>query len=191
MGGITVKHGCNRAGRPTPEYIAWGSMIARCYNPKTDMYYRYGGRGITVCDRWRYGENGGFEFFLADMGPRPTATHSLDRMDNNGNYEPSNCRWAERSTQARNKSNNRLVTAWGERMTFFEALQKANLTPHAFYMRMKRGLSETEALERPKQERYPFNRRSDFGTKRPKRVSADGIPTPAVGPPVPPTSDQR
>lgn len=82
----------------TPEYRAWSSMWQRCTNPKNVRYARYGARGVTICDRWQ-----SFENFLADMGPRPSVGHSVDRNDNDGNYEPSNCRWATRSEQQRNK----------------------------------------------------------------------------------------
>lgn len=82
-----------------PEYIAWTSMRSRC-NCKTNAgYHRYGGRGISVCERWESSQN-----FLDDMGPRPTSEHSLDRINNEGNYEPSNCRWATRLQQANNQS---------------------------------------------------------------------------------------
>jgi hypothetical protein len=103
----------------SPEYYVWAAMKARCSNPKIPNYDDYGGRGITVCERWR-GRNG-FTNFLADMGPRPSRRHSIDRYpDNDGNYEPSNCRWATRSQQNRNLRTNHLLTFKGETKTITE-----------------------------------------------------------------------
>ncbi len=90
-----------------PVYAVYRSMLARCSNPKNKAWHLYGGRGITVCDRWKT-----FEQFLADMG-EPSAGMSLDRIDSNGNYEPSNCRWATMQTQQRNRRNNHLLTING------------------------------------------------------------------------------
>lgn len=82
----------------TPEYKSWQHLKERCLNPNLRCYKHYGGRGIKVCDRWRYS----FESFLEDMGKRPNDKSSIDRIDNDGNYEPSNCRWADQSEQMHN-----------------------------------------------------------------------------------------
>lgn len=93
-----TKHGHASTYAQSAEYRAWSSMINRCERPTYRGFARYGGRGITVCARWR----ASFESFLADMGSRPEGK-SLDRINNDGNYEPSNCRWATASEQARNR----------------------------------------------------------------------------------------
>lgn len=85
------------------EYGIWNSMLQRCSNPNSAKYQEYGGRGISVCDAWM----ASYDSFIADMGPRPSPKHSIDRIDVNGNYEPGNCRWADRATQ---RFNTRVVT---------------------------------------------------------------------------------
>ncbi|MGS1095841.1 hypothetical protein ACVCNR_14785 [Aquamicrobium terrae] len=101
---LSRTHGMCAGGGRHPLYKTWSNMIARCQNAQRDNFKYYGGRGIKVCDRWRDGDAGltGFECFLADMGPKPTPCHTLDRIDNDGNYEPGNCRWATQTEQVAN-----------------------------------------------------------------------------------------
>ncbi len=89
----------------TFEYAILKAAIQRCENSKSCSYKNYGGRGISVCDRWKHGEDGktGFECFIQDIGPRPNSRLSLDRIDNEGNYEPGNCRWATTKQQMNNR----------------------------------------------------------------------------------------
>lgn len=106
--GRTKSCGCSRVYN-IPSYIRniRNGMIIRCYNPSTNQYKHYGSRGISVCESWRKS----LGLFYQNMGDRPTSKHTLDRINNNGNYEPSNCRWATRKQQARNKTTTNLLTA--------------------------------------------------------------------------------
>lgn len=96
-----LKHGHARRGKRDPVFDVWVQMLQRCDNAKNCNYRYYGARGITVCERWR-----SFENFIADMGERPHGM-TLDRVDNNGNYEPANCRWATRAQQTANRRTTR------------------------------------------------------------------------------------
>lgn len=104
MRGAT-KHGLAH----TPEYKPWTTMKYRCDNPNNSSYHKYGARGIKVCKRWR-----DFAFFMKDMGSKPTSEHSIERIDNEGDYTPENCRWALPYEQARNTRQNRWITYNGK-----------------------------------------------------------------------------
>jgi hypothetical protein len=100
--GIALRHGHTVAAEQSPAYVSWAAMKRRCYNETDRSYAQYGGRGIVVCERWR----DSFESFYVDMGERPPRT-SLDRINNDGNYEPANCRWATASVQSKNRREQR------------------------------------------------------------------------------------
>ncbi len=123
----------------TPEYGIWSAMKHRCYNNKNKKYQDYGGRGISVCDRWL----ASFNNFLIDMGERPSKKHTLDRKEFNGDYTPENCRWATMDVQSRNKRNNHWIEYNGIRMI---------LKDWAIYFRVNR----TTLLERV-QKGQPFD----------------------------------
>jgi hypothetical protein len=134
-------HGQSRS----PEYRIWESMRRRCTDPKTVGFENYGGRGITVCERWRTS----FEAFFEDMGRRPSARHTIDRLDSNGNYEPGNCEWRTMIEQQNNKRNNRTITFNGETLTLAQWERKLNIRRGALGMRLRRGWSEEKALTEP------------------------------------------
>lgn len=121
----------------TITYHSYRGMIARCYDPNQVAYANYGGRGITVCDRWL---NGGYPVFVEDMGLCPSQNHSIDRYpDNNGNYEPGNCRWATAKQQGRNKRTNRLITHDGRTMTLTEWAEQVGISFTALSRRIANG----------------------------------------------------
>jgi hypothetical protein len=140
--GKTRSCGCISTGRPThghtarkkmsPEYYSWSSMWSRCSNPRHAHWHRYGGRGISVCPEWK-----SFERFLSDMGSRPPG-QSLDRIDGDGNYEPSNCRWATRKQQANNTRSNRYVEHDGLRLTLSQWADRTGLSVNTISARIKR-----------------------------------------------------
>lgn len=125
-----------------PLYSTWSNMLQRCSNPNNKSYKNYGGRGITVCVRWRTD----FWSFVADMGDRPTRGHSLERMDNNLGYTPENCVWATRVEQGRNRRNNHLVTYDGKTMPLSQAVELAGANYGTVKWRLKHGVSDSEAI---------------------------------------------
>lgn len=94
-----LRHGEGYFNNTTPEYRSWHGAKARCYTVSHKSYSEYGARGITVCEKWK----NNYLAFLEDMGRKPAPEYSLDRIDNNGNYEPSNCRWATKAEQRANQ----------------------------------------------------------------------------------------
>ena len=118
---VSTKHKLTK----TPEYKSWQELIGRCTNLNNKAWSNYGGRGIKVCDRW-LGENG-FVNFLNDMGERPSPKHSIDRIDVNGNYEPSNCRWATVKEQCNNRRTNIKITYNNETKTLSEWCEFYNM----------------------------------------------------------------
>ena len=128
----------------TPEHAAWSQMRYRCRSPHHPHYHRYGGRGISVCARWQT-----FENFFADMGLRPTDKHTLDRKDNDGNYEKSNCRWATRKEQANNRGTNRLLTHGGKTLHLSEWAEQTGIGYYCLVSRLSLGWSPGRALTTP------------------------------------------
>lgn len=116
----------------TPEHTAWYHMKDRCSNPKNNRYHRYGGRGIVVCPEWQ----DDFEQFLKDMGPRPSEKHSLERDDTDGNYEPSNCRWATEEEQANNTSTNHMIPYQGRVQSIARWARELGFTKEVLYCRL-------------------------------------------------------
>ena len=129
----------------TPTYETWTAMVIRCTSPGSVNYPRYGGAGITVCDRWR----NSFENFLADMGERPSALYSLDRINNDGNYEPGNCRWATSKQQGNNRHSNRLITYLGQTKTLAEWCVELGVKRSAVFNRLQKGMRPEEAFTKP------------------------------------------
>jgi hypothetical protein len=131
-----------------PEYSPWANMNTRCNNPLATGYENYGGRGITVCARWL--GRGGFKNFLEDMGRRPTPSHSVERLDVNGNYEPGNCTWATPRQQSRNSRRNVYIEFKGKRQCLTDWAAELGMATQVLYNRIfYGGMSIEVALTRP------------------------------------------
>lgn len=129
----------------TPEYNAWNKMMGRCLNEKDTSFPRYGGRGITICAKWR-----NFVGFFEDMGLRPSPEYSLDRINNDGNYEPGNCRWATRSQQGRNRSTTRYVIFDGITKPLPDWCDLLGVGYDIVLQRMQKGYSFVDAVTTPR-----------------------------------------
>ena len=159
MQAANTKHGLSDG----PEHVCWLTMKARCGNPKQKAYKYYGGRGITVCDRWLHGENGksGFECFYEDMGPKPSPKHTIERLDNNAPYGPGNCEWRLWIEQNRNRRNTVMVDGPGGAVALADLVRD-----EAAYKLVHRRLFElrwplAKALSTPAMRRGPLPRRRD------------------------------
>lgn len=137
-----ARHGAARRAGRAPEYGVWKGLIARCCNPTTRNFHRYGGRGITACERWR----NDFEAFLTDVGQRPTKDHSIDRIDNERGYEPGNVRWATRREQASNTRVNVRLTAFGETLCVATWARRCGRPASTIHRRLDRGWEPERAV---------------------------------------------
>lgn len=139
------KHGHCRRGQVRPERAIWQGLIDRCYNPQNKGYRNYGARGISVCNEWRQS----YIVFFEHVGPRPSALHSLDRIDNNGNYEPGNVRWVTRTEQNRNTRRTRLLTYNGLTLCIRDWEERLGFKEGTLQNRLDRGWAVEETLSTP------------------------------------------
>lgn len=143
-----LKHGhcMKHSDTESSTYRSWRAMLGRCRNQNDKMYHRYGGRGISVCDRWLE-----FENFLADMPTKPTGA-TIERIDNDGDYCPDNCRWATRKEQNRNSTNNRVLEIYGQKKCVAEWCEISGVSQSVANARLNRlGWTEKESIfGRPK-----------------------------------------
>lgn len=138
--GLSCVHGHTKGGTPSATYVTWMNMRDRCLNPRATKYKDYGGRGICICDRWN-----SFANFLKDMGERPDEM-TLDRFDNDENYDLCNCRWATPTEQARNRKSNRVLCLNGEKHILTEWAEILGVNRHMLYSRLRRGWSVERTL---------------------------------------------
>lgn len=141
---INVKtHGHARMNRHTDTYKVWAGMKKRCSTPSMSSYRYYGGKGVKVCNRWL-----SFSNFLEDMGEKPQ-NMSIDRINPDGDYEPTNCRWASKTAQMNNRSNSRLITAFGKTQTIPQWCIETGLSYYTLYLRLRKGHQPEIALTKP------------------------------------------
>jgi hypothetical protein len=131
--------------RDSKEHNSWRAIVQRCTNPNDRVYPRYGGRGVTVCERWLES----FEAFLVDVGPAPSQEHTIDRIDNACGYEPGNVRWATQQEQQRNRTNNRYLTANGQTKLIEDWAKDIGISVHTLWTRVSRGWPDDEVVNTP------------------------------------------
>src|ERR1035438_6160644 len=142
--GGKIQHGHDMVGRRSPTYSSWAGMRSRCLQPTNKAWYRYGGRGIKICERWMK-----FDNFLSDMGPKPNGM-TLDRFpDNNGDYKPENCRWATYKEQNNNRRDNQLLTVGSMTLSFGAWAVCIGMNGSTLSGRLKHGWSISRAFNTP------------------------------------------
>lgn len=158
-------------------FSSWLSMMRRCLNPADRAYPNYGGRGVSVCERWLDYRN-----FLSDMGPRPLG-HSLNRIDNDGDYRPSNCQWADDATQMRNTRRNRYATINGVRMTHAEIARQVGVSQATIMRRADAGkpLTTKRGIKLTEPQVAELRQCAAYGLHDLELASAFGISRQAVG----------
>lgn len=146
-------HGYSAGGKKRSEYKIWGEMIRRCHKPKSWNFKNYGERGISVCDRWRFGEGGlaAFECFIADMGDRPTDRHSIDRNDNSKGYSKENCAWVTYQENNGNRRDTLMVDLDGRTVSLISVCHERGLKAPAIRSRLRKGWPLDRALNEPLQ----------------------------------------
>jgi hypothetical protein len=154
----TLTHGAARGGTRTPEYVAWSNMQARCYVQTNKSYADYGGRGITVHQRWLDGDGtrGGFECFLGDIGPKPGPGYSIDRIRNNEGYGPGNCQWALRTRQSRNRRSTVMVEHDGHTVPLIDLCESLGLRHKLVIERYRKGWALERCLGQKSRRRAPL-----------------------------------
>lgn len=139
---VNTIHGFSTRERVASEYKSWAGIKDRCTNPKRKDYPRYGGRGVRVCDRWLHS----FENFIADMGEKPSSRHSIERLNNDGDYEPRNCVWATSIEQQNNKRTSRFITSGGRTQTVETWAREIGVKSCTLRWRLNHGWSDEETV---------------------------------------------
>lgn len=170
---MSTTHGHTKWSIPSATYIAWSNMRGRCRNPTHPNYRYYGARGIKVCDRWQ-----NFEYFLADMGEVPSG-FSIERVDNDGDYTPTNCRWIPRVDQAKNTRRIRTITYQGKTLRLTEWAKLVGIHHETLKARLNIGLPIEKALTAPVTQKNRWFRarntwkRSEMKRRRPEQDKAE------------------